>query len=109
MSLPRKGSRTITQGDHRYRWYVRRKPTYEQGTLSAPMTVAIERVADEPGTVLLVNLHVSRPDNWILPHQTALKPATVREIIAAALDAGWNPDAHGGAHRYEHGLITDQP
>jgi hypothetical protein len=73
------------------------------------MTVAIERIGDEPGTVLLVNLRVSRPDNWIEPHQTALTPAVVREIIGSALDAGWNPDAQGSAFEYEHGLIKDRP
>lgn len=108
MSIPRKGSRTLSHGEHHYRWHVRRKPTYVQGAFSTPMTVAIERVSDEPGTVLLVNLRVSRPDNWIGPHQTALKPATVREIITSALDAGWDPDAQGRAFEYEHGLIKDQ-
>jgi hypothetical protein len=109
MSLPRKGSRTVTHGEHRYRWRVRRKPTYSQGAFSTPMTVAIERVADEPGTVLLVNLGVSRPDNWLRPHQTALKPATVRQIIAAALEGGWKPDAAGGPHDFKWQLIVDRP
>lgn len=68
------------------------------------MTVAIERISDEPGTVLLVNLGVSRPDNWMRPHQTALTPAVVREVIASALDAGWNPDAQGSAFEYARAL-----
>jgi len=109
MSLPRKGSRSVSHGGHRYRWLVRRQPTYSQGAFSAPMTVAVERIADEPGVVLVVNLRVSRPDNWIQPHQTALTPAIVRKIIQAALDAGWKPEAEGGAYEYEHSLIRDQP
>lgn len=109
MSLPRKGSRAVSHDQHRYRWHVRRKPTYAQGAFSTPMTVAIERIGDEPGTVLLVNLRVSRPDNWLDPHQTALTPAVVRKIIASALEAGWNPDAQGGAFEYEHGLIKHRP
>lgn len=109
MSIPRKGSRSVSDGEHRYRWYVRRKPTYTQGAFSAPMTVAIERVADEPGTVLIVNLRVSRPDNWMAPHQTALTPAVVREVITSALRAGWDPDAKGSAYKYEHGLIKHRP
>jgi hypothetical protein len=73
------------------------------------MTVAIERLADEPGTVLLVSLSVSRPDNWIEPHQTALTPTVVREVITLALRAGWDPDAKGGAYEYEFGLIKHRP
>lgn len=34
-----------------------------QGAFLGPMTVAIERVTEQPGTVLLVHLGVSRPDN----------------------------------------------
>lgn len=109
MSLPRKGSRTVTVGDHRYRWHVRRSPTDRQATAAAPMCVAIERIADEPGTVLLVDLRVSRPDNWTSPHQTALKPATVRAIIAAALGAGWQPERPGAAYRFAYGLIKHRP
>jgi hypothetical protein len=72
------------------------------------MTVAIERIADSPGTVLLVNLRVSRPDNWLAPHQTALTPAVVRTIIDGALRAGWSPAAAGRAYTYQYGLIQDR-
>ncbi|MBX3184635.1 MAG: hypothetical protein KF915_18545 [Polyangiaceae bacterium] len=108
MSIPRKGSRTLTHAGHHYRWYVRRKPTYTQGAFKAPMTVAIERVADAPGTILLVDLIVSRPDNWLTPHQTALKPATIRAIIQAALEGDWDPETQGNAHPFEYSLITDE-
>jgi hypothetical protein len=69
------------------------------------MKVAIERIGADVGTVLLVDLRVSRPDNWIGPHQTALTPAIVGRIIASALDAGWSPAAKGSAFEYEYGLI----
>lgn len=107
MSIPRKDSRTLTHGEHRYRWHVRRNPTYAQGAFQAPMTVAIERIHEADGTVLVVSLQVSRPDNWIAPHQTALRPKTIRAVIAAALEAGWRPDAPGSAFELEHALITD--
>lgn len=107
MSIPRKGARTLTHGEHRYRWHVRRGPTYAQGAFQAPMTVAVERIADVPGAVLLVSLRVSRPDNWIAPHQTALRPRTIRAVIATALEAGWRPDAPGSAFVLEHALVTD--
>jgi len=72
------------------------------------MTVAIERITDEPGTVLLVDLGVSRPDNLLAPHQTALTPAVVRTIIDGALRAGWSPAAKSGAYPYEYRLIRDR-
>ena len=72
------------------------------------MTVAIERQTNQPGTVLLVNLKVSRPDNWIRPHQTALKPAMVKEIIASALAAGWVPEDQGSSYEYEYSLIEER-
>lgn len=109
MSIPRTGARTVSQGEHRYRWYVRRKPTYSQGAFSAAMKVAIERIGVDHGTVLLVDLRVSRPDDWIDPHQTALTPAIVRKIIASALDAGWLPAGKGSAFEYKYGLIKHKP
>lgn len=108
MSLPRKGSRTLTHGAHRYRWYVRKQPTYSQAAFQSSMTVAIERICEVPGTVLLVDLRVSRPDNWISRHQTALMPAIIRQIITSALDDGWNPEVPGSAWNFEHGLIRDK-
>src|SRR5690606_11271864 len=59
------------------------------GAFSAPMTLAIERIGDEPGTVLLVNLRVSRPDNWIGPHQTALTPAVVVDSANQRRRGAW--------------------
>jgi hypothetical protein len=107
MSIPRKGSRTLSVDDRRYRWYVRHKPTYVQGAFEAPMRVAIERAEATPGSVLLVDLRVSRPDNWIGPHQTALTPAIVRRIITLALRDGWDPDGHGSAFQYEYPLVEN--
>lgn len=105
MSISRKGSRTLSHGVHRYRWYVRHKPTYAQGAFSTSMKVAIERVGIDSGIVLLVDLRVSRPDNWIEPHQTALTPAIVRQIITLALGDGWDPEGTGPAYEYKYGLI----
>jgi hypothetical protein len=92
----------------RYRWYIRRKPTYGEGAYLSPMHVAIES-ADEPGTVLHVNLELSRPDNWIEPHQTALSPALVAEIIQAALSRGWEPKARGSTFRLAYPLAKNGP
>jgi hypothetical protein len=80
-----------------------------QAAFETPMTVAIERIVEEPGAILLVNLGVSRPDNWITPHQTTIKPGEVRQIIAAALSEGWDPDTPSSAFEFEWQLILDRP
>lgn len=71
------------------------------------MTMAVE-LADTPvkGT-LLVNFGVSRPDNWLEPHQTSVTPKVVREVIAAALAAGWQPGV-AGTFEFSHPLIVDR-
>lgn len=73
------------------------------------MTVAIQRIADAPGAILVVDLGVSRPDNWLSPHQTALKPAEVRRIISAAVEGGWDPESPSGAFELKWQLIADRP
>ncbi|WP_168711440.1 hypothetical protein [Streptomyces sp. RKND-216] len=42
MTLLRKGSRHLTVDGVRYRWLMRRTPTYSQGICETPMTVAVE-------------------------------------------------------------------
>jgi hypothetical protein len=62
---------------------------------------------DGPGfcSVLVVNLRVTRPDNWISPHYTAVKPAMVREMIARALTAGWVPEGNASPFLLDYPLI----
>lgn len=107
MALPKKGTRKIEVDGVVYGWYIRRKPTYCEGAFETSMHVAIERYGS-PRT-LYVNLRVSRPDNWLAPHQTALKPAMVRAIIQEALSNDWEPSKPGPPFQWEHALIKDQP
>lgn len=109
MTLPSKGSRTVEYEGCEYRWHVRRKPTYGQGALGANMTVGIERSTESSASVLHVRLSIDRPDNWVAPHQTALKPAHVKEMIAQALAAGWNPTEPGPAFEWRYSLIKHVP
>jgi hypothetical protein len=53
-----------------------------------------------------VDFGVSRPDNWIAPHQTSVTPKVVREVIAAAIAAGWQPEV-AGTFELGHRLIVD--
>mgnify|MGYP000262085500 CR=1 FL=1 len=108
MAIPRKGSRTIKLGHEIFRWYIRKKPTYSQGLNWSNLTLAVECVDDAERGTLLVDLAVSRPDNWIAPHQTAVTPSVVRKAIAAAVEAGWVGPRDGTFH-FCYPLIRDRP
>ena len=105
--MPGKGSRAIRVGDHDYRWRVRKTPTYAQALEWSPMRVSIQSCMEGARSVLIVNLRVSRPDNWIGPHQTGLTPDVVRHIIERALAAGWDPLGTSSPFEFEYGLIKD--
>jgi hypothetical protein len=105
MAIPTKGSRPLRHGDHDYRWTIRRNPTYCQGLEWTPMRVAVARA--EGTCVLVVDLVQSRPDNWVAPHQTAVTPRMVRDMIDAALAAGWAPEA-GGVFEHVFPLARDR-
>lgn len=107
MTIPRKGSRIVQFGEHKYVWRIRKKPTYAQGAFQTPMRVAIQRSGSSTGGVLIVDLIVSRPDNWISPHQTAVTPATIRDIVARAIAKGWDPEK-SEQFTFEYGLIRDK-
>jgi hypothetical protein len=107
MTIPTKGRRRVRVGDEDYAWLIRKKPTYSQAAFKATMRVAIQSCAPGASCVLMVDLGVSRPDNWVAPHQTALTPAIVRDIIRKALEAGWVPSARKSPFELEYQLITD--
>jgi hypothetical protein len=108
MSMPSKGSRRIRVGDHDYRWRVRKKPTYHQGLEWSPMCVSIQSCEEGSTSVLIADLRVSRPDNWLAPHQTGLSPSIVRSIIQRARASGWDPLGSRSV-LMEYGLIKDSP
>lgn len=107
MTIPGKGRRRVRVDDQEYVWLIRKRPTYGQGAFQTPMRVAIQSCTPGASCVLLVDLRVSRPDNWISPHQTGLTPAVVKDIIGRALTAGWLPTAEESPFRFEYGLIRD--
>jgi hypothetical protein len=108
MTIPKKGRRIVRVGDAEYAWRIRRKPTYLQGALQTPMTLAVQPCDLDARSVLVVSLSVSRPDNWISPHQTAVKPAMVREMISGAIASGWQPHGETSPFFYEYPLIRDR-
>ncbi|MEV4159949.1 hypothetical protein [Nonomuraea dietziae] len=104
MAIPKKGSRLITVDGARFRWRVRRKPTYCQGNSWGPMTFVVE-LADTLGRVLLVSLPCSRPDAWWGERTMAIRPALVTATIRTALGHGWDPRQAGNAFEL---ALTDE-
>ncbi|MGK5548079.1 hypothetical protein ACSNOH_25615 [Streptomyces sp. URMC 127] len=98
MALPRKGSRRIVVDGTAYRWRLRGRPTYGQGTGWSPMTYAVEHFAD-PGTTLLVDTGIPHPGNWTGAPSAPVLPPAVAEAVRTAVAAGWNPTAPGAPFR----------
>ena len=109
MSIPKKGSRRVRVGDVEYAWLIRKAPTDAQATRRTPMRLAVEPCTEGPHRVLVVDLRVSRPDNEIDSHQTAVKPAMVRDMVRRALAAGWVPEGAGPPFALDYPLIRDRP
>lgn len=72
------------------------------------MTLAIQACTTGPRCVLVVNLQVSRPDNWLSPHQTSVTPAVIRDIVRWAVAAGWVPLVAGSPFAFDYPLIQDR-
>ncbi|MDG4772705.1 hypothetical protein [Solwaraspora sp. WMMD792] len=95
MAVVKRGSRPIVVDGCRYRWTVRRKPTYRQALAWAPLTFAVERV-DPPGrAILVVRVASAHPGNWVHAEATPVRPAMVATTIRQALVRGWQPDLPG--------------
>lgn len=107
MSINARGSRKLVIGDEEYVWRIRRTPTNEQECFEGPMLLAIQRIVPFSRAVLVVDLVVTRPDAAIQPHQTAVTPTLVREMVARAREDGWRPES-GRGHRLEFPLIRDR-
>jgi hypothetical protein len=95
MALPRQGSRHLVCDETAYRWRVRKMTPNNPSRGWRPMQLVVESTDAVCAGTLLVDLGIIRPDTWITPHQTALKPSLVREIINAARKAGWDPNESG--------------
>ncbi len=107
MTIPKKGSRRVCVEDVAYSWRIRKRPTYAQAAFESPMRLAIEACTEGPRSVLVVDLRVSRPDNWISPHQTSVTPALIRNMVVRAIALGWVPSG-GPPFRMEYPLVRDK-
>ncbi|WP_237102090.1 hypothetical protein [Nonomuraea sp. MG754425] len=91
MAMPKKGSRLITVDGVAFRWRVRHKPAYCQGSGWSPLSFSAERAGEEPGSVLVVSLPCARPDNWAGARTITIRPRLVAGCIRRALEQGWSP------------------
>ncbi|GAB2816576.1 hypothetical protein GCM10022221_13250 [Actinocorallia aurea] len=100
MALVRKGSRGITVDGLDYRWTVRRKMTYCQGSEWGPLTFAVEH-SERVGSVLAVSVPCAHPRSWIGGRSMTVRPALVASSIRTALARGWTPLRPGSAFHLE--------
>ena len=105
MSIPKKGSRCVAVGKVEYRWRVRSRPTYCQALGWSPLTLAVEQ-ANSRGSVLVVDLPLPHPSNWMQIPSSGVTPAVVAALIRQALKAGWQPQVRGPQFRFEAKVPT---
>ena len=99
MTLPTKGARTISIDGETFRWAIRRKPTYPQDCLEAPMRVVVE--AEQSGAALRLVLPVNRPDAALNYDTYSVTPRDIRNWIALARDRGWTTAIAGPTFELE--------
>jgi hypothetical protein len=107
MALSKKGLRKLKHHGVVFGWTIRSKPTYSQAAFADRMTLAVQSMNTESSTILHVTLSMSRPDNWISPHQTQITPKVIRNIIDMALKSGWQYDAGGKAYELEYTILKN--
>jgi hypothetical protein len=87
MAMRKIGSRALVVDGQRYRWRVRRSPTYVQGAYAAALTFSVQR--EDGGSVLRVVADGPRPDNWLERPGAIITPAVVAGAIRRARACGW--------------------
>ena len=99
MAINKRGSRRIVIGASAYRWTIRPKPSDCQGNAWTALTFAVE-LESARGSVLLVEMDCSRPDNWTHLNQAnpVVTPKLVAGAIQAAIAQGWQPKLSGKPH-----------
>lgn len=84
----------------RYRWRIRRKPTYCEGAFAGGFSVAVERVDPPSRCVLLLAADFPRPDNWLGQTSKSITPGMIAASIEDALAHGWQPEHSGLAFKH---------
>lgn len=94
MAIRKTGGRRIVVDGVAYLWRIRPRPTYCQGNAWGPLAVCVQ-LTKSPGSVLVINLSVPRPDNWVNATPTRVTPRKVECLIRSGLAAGWHPERAG--------------
>ena len=94
MTLPKKGSRKIVVDGNNYRWYIRKKPTYNQAIDENNLTAAVE-LYKNPGSTLLIDFMCPRNDSWLSGGKVEIGPKHISIAVKQAISEGWEPDAAG--------------
>lgn len=101
MAINKKGSRLIIVDNEKYRWSIRKKPTYCQAAFGEKMTCAVESVGNR-GCVLLITFPWRRNDYWLSAQEvTSVTPKLVETCIREALKQGWQPSVKGIAFKFD--------
>jgi len=100
MAVPKRGSRRIIINGITYRWYIRSKPSYGQGSAWSNLTAGVS--LESGGGTLLIDFTEPRPDAWLDPSTHMVTPAQVSAAIRKALVQGWQPDSGGGTFVMTH-------
>jgi hypothetical protein len=109
MSIPRKSSRLLRIGSSRYRWRVRRRPTYAQALADSGAVLAIESADAAGGSVLVATLSSLHSSNWLELPGASVTPSLVCRIIDRALQEGWQPAHPGDQFRLNVSDVTPRP
>ncbi|MCG8572064.1 MAG: hypothetical protein MJB14_18160 [Spirochaetes bacterium] len=104
--LSKKGLRNIKYNGLEYGWKIRSKPTYRQGAFETPMTLAVQSMVTDSPKILHVTLNITRPDNWINPHNLTISPKIIKDIIEKALKSGWQYDKGGKPYEFKYIINT---
>ena len=92
MTIPKKGTRTITIDKDAYKWLIRRKATYGQSDYgNGKINVAIEN----PGTSLFICTDIEHPKDWNTKIVTPVTPSDISNWIKQALELNWEPEKKG--------------
>jgi hypothetical protein len=103
MAITKRGSRRIVVDGARYRWTVRRKPSYSQALAESRLTFAVE-LETANGSVLVVDTGTARSDNLLKAPTSVVTPKLVEQSVRAAIAKGWRPAVKGKPH-----LLQVQP
>lgn len=106
MAIPKKGSRTVTVDGVRFRWRIRRQPTYCEGAFACHFSIVVERSEPPSRCVLLLKAAFPRPDNWLGHAAGTITPRMITASIKHALSNGWKPEQAGSA--FTHPLHTKE-